>query len=376
MRKMMTLASVMALALPGVASAAAVASGPFVVSPVMLNTKSASVTVSWLEKGSDVTVQQGSERQTSAPLDVKHVTFAHLKPDTVYSYDTVAGKGSFHTPPMQDKPFEFLVYADARNGNVSNTIKQNDNTDGDMAHQRLVQQMTKDNPDFILHLGDMVQTGPDQDAWTTFFSIEKPLLAKAPMLLVYGNHEANAPLVHQIYNQPSTYYSFDWGDSHFIVLDSEIDRVRLAQEGHSMKSEMDGLWNRETQWFKEELETNKRKKHIFVCFHLPAFTATGYKRRDRSFRVQQDWVPLVEQYHATVINGHEHNYQHNVNNGIDYFVEGGAGASLEKVDWPLPGVTKKALAAYSYMRVRVNGEKIHVDVIGPDGQQLDTIDTQ
>ncbi|WP_163980937.1 hypothetical protein, partial [Raoultella ornithinolytica] len=35
--------------------------GPFVTSPVMLDSKSGSVSVSWIERGPDVTVRQGQE---------------------------------------------------------------------------------------------------------------------------------------------------------------------------------------------------------------------------------------------------------------------------------------------------------------------------
>lgn len=347
-------------------------SGPFVTSPVMLNTSSASVTVSWLEKGADVTVRQGTEVQFSFPVEVRKTTFTHLKPGTVYTYDAgPAGKGKFKTPPQVGQPFEFLMYAESRNGNVSNTIEQQDKTNGDDIHSQMIATMSKEDPDFEMHLGDAIQTGPDQQEWFDFFRITAPLMRKTNVALVYGNHEANAPLVHDMFNQPKTYYSFNWGTSHFIVLDSEYDRVRLAQAGKSTESEQEKLWQEELTWFKEDLEANKSADNIFVAFHLPVHTATAYKRRDRSFRIQREWVPLIEKYNAIVLNGHEHNYQRAQANGIHYFVTGSAGASLEKVDWPEPGITKKALAAFAYTKFRVDGKHVTMEAFDVHGKKID-----
>lgn len=346
--------------------------GPFVTSPVMLNTSSASVTVSWVEKGPDVSVHGASETQTSFPVQVRKTTFTHLKPDTIYTYNAgPAGTGSFKTPPLGSKPFEFLLYAESRNGNVTNAIEQQDKTDGDDIHSQLIGVMSHENPDFVMHLGDAIQTGPDPQNWFDFFRIGAPLFRKTNVALVYGNHEANAPLVHDLFNQPQTFYSFNWGKSHFIILDSEYDRVRLAQSGKSMESEQEELWQRQLTWFKEDLAANKDAENIFVAFHLPAYTATGYKRRDRSFRIQREWVPLLEQYGAIVLNGHEHNYQRSENNGIHYFVSGSAGASLEKVDWPLPGITKKALAEFSYLKFRVDGKNVSMQAFDVHGKKID-----
>jgi acid phosphatase type 7 len=346
--------------------------GPFVTSPVMLDSKSGSVTVSWIERGPDVTVRQGQEVQTNFPLQVHMTTFSHLKPGTTYSYKAGSvGGGTFKTSPRESQPFEFLIYAESRNGAVVNTIEQQDKTIGDDVHSQVIAAMSRENPDFVMHLGDAVQTGSDQQQWFDFFRIGAPLFRKTNLALVYGNHEANAPLVHELFNQPKTYYSFDWGRSHFIVLDSEYDRIRLPQAGKSTDAEQEALWQEQMTWLKQELEANKGAENVFVAFHLPAFTATAYKRRDRSFRIQKEWVPLFEQYGAIVLNGHEHNYQRHENKGVHYFVAGSAGASLEKVDWPIPGVTKRALAQFSYVKFKVDGRRVSMAAFDLKGKKID-----
>ena len=56
-----------------------------------------------------------------------------------------------------------------------------------------------------------------------FFDIEKNLLNKMAFFPALGNHERNSREFYELFQVGATpYYSFDWGNAHFIVLNSDI----------------------------------------------------------------------------------------------------------------------------------------------------------
>lgn len=58
----------------------------------------------------------------------------------------------------------------------------------DFNHAEAIKEIIRINPDFYLHLGDMVEKS-SQETWNSFFEIEKPLQDRVPVYPVIGNHE-------------------------------------------------------------------------------------------------------------------------------------------------------------------------------------------
>ena len=107
--------------------------------------------------------------------------------------------------------------------------------------------------------------------------------------------------------------------------------------------------------------------------HHPPFTAVK-KRQDDNKNVK-DLVPLFEKHkvHA-VFNGHDHNYQHHIYNGVHYVVTGGGGAPLYPVDGPMEGITQKVESTENYVAVSVEGAKVHIRAVALDGHIIDTVE--
>ncbi len=99
------------------------------------------------------------------------------------------------------------------------------------------------------------------------------------------------------------YYSFDYGNIHFISLDSYIienNTYRLYDTGGP-----------QFQWLQADLAANT-KDWTIVYFHHPPYTMGSHNSdtEDELKAIRQNVIPLLEQYKVDlVLNGHSHNYE-------------------------------------------------------------------
>ena len=331
-----------------------IAGGPFVV-----NVTTRSATVVWLVESDVVTLRPpGAAVRTSPALRVEKTTMTGLQPNTRYEYDVSgdAHKGSFKTPPAGPGSYNFVVYGDTR-------------TRHDV-HRKVINALLKHGiPDFVLHTGDLVADGSDSAMWPVFFDIEKDLLRQTVFFPSLGNHERNSHDYYEFFQVTMPYYSFDWGNSHFIVLNSDIGNAASSQTAK------DVFWTEQTRWLEEDLQTHQNADYRFVIAHHPPFTAVA--RRQAGNPHMTALVPMFEKYHVTAgFFGHDHNYQHYLKNGIHYVITGGGGAPLYDVDKPADGITLKVESTEHFVKVSVEGKTARIEAIAVDGRKLDEIELQ
>src|SRR5439155_2488580 len=182
--------------------------------PVVVNVTPKTATVVWVVETDQAVVQPSGDAaaaKTSPSLRVEKTLLTGLQPGKQYEYSVSSGaaKGSFKTPPMAAAPFRFVVYGDTR-------------TRHDV-HRRVMEAVGKHGiPDFVLHTGDLVENGNDSALWSLFFDIEKELLRQTVFFPSLGNHERNSREYYDFFQVGTPYYSFDWGNGHFIVLNSDL----------------------------------------------------------------------------------------------------------------------------------------------------------
>jgi len=261
-------------------------------------------------------------------------------------------EGSFTTAPNGPAPFEFVVYGDTR-------------TRHDM-HRKVVAAILKfAAPQFVLHTGDLVADGADSAQWPVFFDIERDLLRKAAFFPSLGNHERNNPQYYDFFDVSTPYYSFNWGTAHFIVLNSDIGNVSKSEV------ERNAFWSEQTRWLEEDLAKSQSAEFRFVIAHHPPLTAVARRQGENPHMTAL--MPLFEKYHLTAgFFGHDHNYQHYLNNGVHYFITGGGGAPLYDVDKPPEGITKMVVSTEHFLDIKVDGKTARVQAIKLDGQPLET----
>lgn len=206
------------------------------------------------------------------------------------------------------------------------------------------------HPDFAIMVGDlipghMVDREEWDRQWAEFFSHANRITV--PFLFLPGNHDISNPEMYRWWQQDfgRTYYSFDYKGCHFLVIDTEEDRL----DGRGP------VWERMMQFIERDLETHRQVRHTFVLMHKPMWTDERYS---------EDW-PRIERALAgrryTVVAGHWHDLQFERRNGMVHLVVAGTGAGGS--DTPI-----KELGAFNhYTHVTVDGDSVTMAVIEPGG---------
>ncbi len=341
------------------AAAAPIAAPRIVGGPFVVKVTAQTATIVWIVQNDGVSVRTEGEAALASPsYRVEKTTLTGLKPNTRYDYDVASGgeegKGSFRTPPFGPTgPFTFAAYGDNR-------------TRPD-AHRGVINQLIKHGiPDFILQTGDMVANGDDSSQWGVFFDIERELLRRTAYFPALGNHDRNTPYFREFF-QVNPYYSFDWGNAHFTVLNSDIATAAADEPARN------AFWAEQVRWLEEDLKQNQNAAFRFVTAHHPPITAVA--RRQAGNPRMTDLLPLFEKYRVTAgLFGHDHNYQHYLKNGIHYITTGGGGAPLYDVDQPPAGITQKVMSIENFVSFRVDGKVIRVEAIAIDGRVIDSFE--
>jgi acid phosphatase type 7 len=323
--------------------------------PYVVNVGPRSATVMWVVQTGEASLgtEPNKADKTAPVLRAQKTAFLGLKPGTIYYYQVFpgeAGKGSFKTPSDGEGRFQFVVYGDTR-------------TRHDV-HRTVINGILKyASPDFILHTGDLVADGNDPALWPIFFDAERELLRKAAFFPSLGNHERNALSYFDFLNAKA-YYSFNWGNAHFMVIDSDIENAAAT------KTLRDAFWQEQTRWLEDDLREAQKADFRFLFAHHPPMTAVKRRQGDNPHMTALE--PMFEKYRLTAgFFGHDHNYQHYLQNGVHYFVTGGGGAPLYDVDTPPAGITRKVVSTENFMVVQVDGLTARFEARTPDGQILE-----
>ncbi len=227
----------------------------------------------------------------------------------------------FRTSPLPDAEDKYTFWAIGDVGN--NSARQQDVLD---QYNNYIGNGITDG--WIL-LGDNAYTNGTNPAYTTnFFEIyQRSIMRKSALWPATGNHEYANSLARQrdhnvpyfeIFDPPSNgegggipsgseaYYSFDYGNIHFIALDSYIIE-RISGVDHR-------LFNTngpQAKWLVEDLEANT-KKWTIVYFHHPPYSMGSHNSDTESelVNLRLNIIPILEQYDVDlVLTGHSHSYE-------------------------------------------------------------------
>jgi 3',5'-cyclic AMP phosphodiesterase CpdA len=224
-------------------------------------------------------------------------------------------------PPAEAKPepgaHVFCVFGDTQ-------------PDHDPTHlsftSRLASAMADEHPDVVLGCGDYVDGAPTYEAarlqFDSFLKAFKPLQKHGPVpfAAAVGNHDVSGgrgSLFTRIFGK--RYYSFDLAQAHFIILDAE----------HPGQEET--ITGKQWEWLCQDLWAAQNTPLIFVVVHEPLFPVSVHrgsaldrfpKYRDRLHML------LAQSKVSAVFSGHEHLYNHQKRDGVNYFITGGGGGDL------------------------------------------------
>lgn len=247
-----------------------------------------------------------------------------------------------------------------------------DSGDGGEGQRTVAGLVGRMNPDLVLHTGDVVyQEGAAKDYRSRFFAPYQELIAEVPIFPSLGNHDVEtdhgAPYLDNFYlphdNPANTerYYSFDWGNAHFVALDSELYYGDAASDPEEQKA-----------WLEKDLAATD-KPWKFVYFHRPPYSSSQHGS-DESIR--SDLEPVFARHGVDVVfNGHDHDYERTVPiRGVTYVVTGGGGKDLYPAGrsrW-----TAFSESAHHATRVRIEGDRLLLEAVRTDGNVMDRLELQ
>ncbi|WP_328802965.1 phosphodiester glycosidase family protein [Saccharibacillus alkalitolerans] len=307
-------------------------------------------------------------------LNVHKARAAGLEPDTEYMYrvgdgaDHMSAPAAFRTsPPAGGRNVKFLFIGDSQAETRSGFALWGETLAAGLEYMP--------DADMIVHAGDMVDKGFEQEQWNWWFEAAGAALANRTLVPIIGNHEVMGSngagdYLAQFNNPPNgasgalgTSYSFDAGDAHFAVFDTE-----QGEQGYAAQAE----------WLEQDLAKSGKKWKI-VFFHQGPYGSIYSNER-----VQAKWVPILDRYGVDlVMNGHDHIYMRSFpmkngeiapeGEGTRYLIGGSSGPKFyaltkrfwqEKID---------DSDAQIYTGVEVSEKAIEISVRKLDGTEIDRL---
>jgi len=320
-------------------------------------------------------------------INIHSVTLTGLKPGTSYMYrlgeeTDWSELRTFTTAAPHVGKFKFLVFGDSQS--ISYDV-----------WRTTIHQAYQANPEavFFTNIGDLVDVGQDYAQWQAWFDAAQGVVDTIPVMPVTGNHESYTP--ERRFSMPILFtaqlklplngpeslkgqvYSFDYGDVHFSMLDS--------QEGEERRF-VPTMLDIQKVWLENDLRTTNKKWKI-VCFHRSPY---NNKEKGDNENVRRAFVPILDQYHADVVfTGHDHVYAHtyplyngevmgSTDQGTIYVATGRSGTKtyrdVSANDWN--EFFYNPLDEPNYITVEVKGDSLTVKAFKQSGVLIDdwTID--
>ncbi len=297
-----------------------------------------------------------------------------LTPNTSYIYRVGSQAGwseaaTFTTGEDTDR-FSFIYM-----GDVQGTNKDEYDAWGDM-----IENMYKDNRKlkFALMGGDLTDRYKDITQWEQFLDNAGRVFGSIPMMSVRGNHD-DSDLYPDTLSFPKngpkelleSCYSFDYGNAHFAIIDSNIFNKPELRE-------------KQNQWLKDDLAATD-KDWKFVAFHAPIYGTFSDTSRST---FKRELLKIFEEGGVDVVfTAHEHEYMRskplkcneNLAEGYEIVEDGYGivyfmGNSGSKFYPPGPGYDYiKVEIPYisNYQLVNINGDRFELVTQNDKGETMD-----
>ena len=242
---------------------------------------------------------------TSYPSMEKYVHKAeadNLSPNTKYQYrvgDSEAGVwseiGYFTTADNKSDKADFIVISDVQASNEEN-FKQ-----ASVVMQKAVETMPE--YEFAVNLGDFVNDCTNEE-WDSYFRNFAFSNMNTTIVPVAGNHEGNLQWFkfNNMFNigeaEDSSvitgcYYSFDWGDAHFAVLNSNDMYPMSASQLNWLKNDMNAS---DAQW-------------KIILTHRALYSAGKNINKPDTIIMRNLLLPVIDELGIDVVfAGHDHMY--------------------------------------------------------------------
>lgn len=289
-------------------------------------------------------------------------TFQHvasldaLEPGTIYCWNLSAGPrtlirdAGFRTAPARGEreAVRFVVVGDMGSGSPDQYAVRD--------------QMQKVPFDLMLTVGDNAYDhGTLAEYERNFFDVYHPVLRAKPVFPTSGNHDYRtdqAGPFREVFALPENgspvgrerWYSYDFGDVHFVALDTEL------------------VGSVQAEWLERDLSAN-RLPWVIVYAHKPPYSSGEHgSNRD----VREVFGPIFARHRVPlVLSGHDHHYERTKPvDGTTYVVTGGGGRSTRRAG--SSKFTAFSAEVLHFVWVEVSGGVMSLHAIDASGQEFDS----
>jgi 3',5'-cyclic AMP phosphodiesterase CpdA len=270
----------------------------------------------------------------------------------------------------------FVVWGDIRFTDPA----QCDKSDPDL-RQAIIQGIAAADPrpDFAILTGDVVYHGHDSNDWEIFAKQTKPLRdAKIKLFPVLGNHDVDGgsgrpdffkrfpDLKSYPQLEKDVWYSMTYGNSLFLMLDSQSDYRADSPQGIWLRSALKGV--------PDDLD------FLFIVLHHPVVTRAsqgpgrvpvckgrkmtvvaphGVEDSEKKLKLMlEDFSQSHPLTRLVVLSGHNHNYERYVDNRITYIVTGGGGATPYQVKRDPNDAYHESGPAFHYCKISLDDKEL------------------
>lgn len=276
-----------------------------------------------------------------------------------------SNNASTSTGSGSETSFSFAIFGDTKEFSASDP-------NGNL--QKAVAQIKGMDFKAVFVMGDLIKSCGNgcEKKFNDWKSVMAPVLSKT--YEVVGNHDrtggnSDDAVWQKAFalpqNGPSGYeemvYSFDIGNSHFAVLDSEKPKGNIVNSV-------------QRDWLDKDLMASA-KEHKFVLFHEPAFQAAQDAEDGLDAQpAERDalWNIIKKDKVDAVFNGHAHIYARKKIDGVEQIVVGDTDSTND--DIVQPGLSDFGYKGKSYAIVAVTGKNINIKLFTVDGKQVDSFD--
>ncbi len=322
-------------------------------------------------------------------VNIHSVTLRGLEPGKKYTYRVGTGtnrseKYFFSTAANNTTNFKFLIFGDSQSSGISKP----DYSDW----RKTVRNAYNANKDaeFFVNLGDLVNIDL-YTHWNKWFSSAEGIVNLIDVIPVGGNHETYKDNSFKATRKPrylkylfkvpqngpkgykSQVYSCDYGNIHFVVLDSQYNEEKNV-DGSILETQK--------EWLDNDLKkTNKPWK--IVLFHKSPFPNMPSRPNNE---VRAAFQPIIDKYHVDVVfNGHDHcvartyaingdRYLDKPSLGTVYYTAGRSGNKVyndtKQMKWDTFFCNPKDQP--SYIIAEMQGNKLVLTAKKQDGELIDT----
>lgn len=164
-----------------------------------------------------------------------------LEPGKEYYYrvgdkekDVWSDAGIIKTEPENSDRFSALIFSDSQFWDMATEAQYGANT-------QIAAFSQYPEAAFAINCGDMMDSGQDEAQWEEIFKLGKSYFSNYTYMPVTGNHDSGSNAVFNHFNllpaensstESGVYYSFDYGNVHFIIVNSNetSDEYMLSQQ--------------------------------------------------------------------------------------------------------------------------------------------------